>query len=90
LDHNAIPDNQKDNAVFCKTRRVGIAAAASFMLAQTASAGNVPDLSAGVHHSFIHTPMTYEPGWKWSEHEENQARHMQRTFAEIIEAMGGR
>jgi choline dehydrogenase-like flavoprotein len=28
--------------------------------------------------------------WKWSEHEENQARHMQRTFAQIIEAMGGR
>ncbi|MDT8342480.1 MAG: GMC family oxidoreductase [Longimicrobiales bacterium] len=28
--------------------------------------------------------------WKWSEHELNQARHMQRTFAEIIEAMGGR
>ncbi len=28
--------------------------------------------------------------WKWSEHETNQARHMQRTFADIIEAMGGR
>jgi choline dehydrogenase-like flavoprotein len=28
--------------------------------------------------------------WKWSEHEENQARHMQHTFADIIEAMGGR
>ena len=28
--------------------------------------------------------------WKWSEHEENQARHMQQTFADIIEAMGGR
>jgi choline dehydrogenase-like flavoprotein len=28
--------------------------------------------------------------WKWSEHELNQARHMQRTFAGIIEAMGGR
>ena len=28
--------------------------------------------------------------WKWSEHELNQARHMQRTFASIIEAMGGR
>ncbi|NNF37875.1 MAG: GMC family oxidoreductase [Gemmatimonadetes bacterium] len=27
--------------------------------------------------------------WKWSEHELNQARHMQRTFAQIIEAMGG-
>jgi choline dehydrogenase-like flavoprotein len=27
--------------------------------------------------------------WKWSEHELNQARHMQRTFASIIEAMGG-
>ena len=22
------------------------------------------NLSAGVHHSFIHTPMTYEPGWE--------------------------
>ncbi len=28
--------------------------------------------------------------WKWSSHELNQARHMQRTFAGIIEAMGGR
>jgi len=28
--------------------------------------------------------------WKWSDHELNQARHMQRTFAEIVEAMGGR
>ena len=28
--------------------------------------------------------------WRWSEHEENQAAHMQRTFAEIISAMGGR
>jgi len=28
--------------------------------------------------------------WKWSQHELNQARHMQRTFAGIIEAMGGR
>jgi len=28
--------------------------------------------------------------WKWSEHELNQARHMQRTFRDIIEAMGGR
>ena len=27
--------------------------------------------------------------WKWSEHELNQARHMQHTFAGIIEAMGG-
>lgn len=27
--------------------------------------------------------------WKWSEHELNQAAHMHRTFAEIIEAMGG-
>jgi choline dehydrogenase-like flavoprotein len=27
--------------------------------------------------------------WKWSDHELNQARHMQHTFAEIIEAMGG-
>jgi len=27
--------------------------------------------------------------WKWSEHELNQTRHMQRTFAGIIEAMGG-
>jgi choline dehydrogenase-like flavoprotein len=28
--------------------------------------------------------------WKWSEHELNQARHMNDTFAEIIEKMGGR
>jgi choline dehydrogenase-like flavoprotein len=28
--------------------------------------------------------------WKWSEHETNQALHMERTFADIIEAMGGR
>jgi choline dehydrogenase-like flavoprotein len=28
--------------------------------------------------------------WKWSEHETRQAEHMQRTFAQIIEAMGGR
>jgi choline dehydrogenase-like flavoprotein len=28
--------------------------------------------------------------WKWSEHETRQAAHMQKTFAEIIEAMGGR
>lgn len=28
--------------------------------------------------------------WKWSKHELNQARHMQRTFRDIIEAMGGR
>lgn len=28
--------------------------------------------------------------WKWSEHETRQAVHMQRTFASIIEAMGGR
>ena len=28
--------------------------------------------------------------WKWSDHELNQARHMQHTFAEIIESMGGR
>jgi choline dehydrogenase-like flavoprotein len=28
--------------------------------------------------------------WEWSEHELNQVRHMQRTFADIIEAMGGR
>ncbi len=28
--------------------------------------------------------------WKWSEHETRQAAHMQRTFADIIEAMGGR
>jgi choline dehydrogenase-like flavoprotein len=27
--------------------------------------------------------------WKWSDHELNQARHMQRTFAGIIESMGG-
>lgn len=28
--------------------------------------------------------------WKWSEHETRQAVHMQKTFAQIIEAMGGR
>jgi choline dehydrogenase-like flavoprotein len=28
--------------------------------------------------------------WKWSEHEIKQAAHMQKTFAEIIEAMGGK
>ena len=28
--------------------------------------------------------------WQWSEHELKQAAHMQRTFADIIEAMGGR
>jgi choline dehydrogenase-like flavoprotein len=27
--------------------------------------------------------------WKWSEHERRQAVHMQNTFKEIIEAMGG-
>jgi choline dehydrogenase-like flavoprotein len=28
--------------------------------------------------------------WKWSEHETRQAAHMQKTFAEIIRAMGGK
>jgi choline dehydrogenase-like flavoprotein len=28
--------------------------------------------------------------WQWSDHETRQAAHMQKTFAEIIEAMGGR
>jgi choline dehydrogenase-like flavoprotein len=28
--------------------------------------------------------------WEWSEHETRQAAHMQQTFAQIIEAMGGR
>ena len=28
--------------------------------------------------------------WKWSEHETRQAAHMQTTFAQIIETMGGR
>jgi choline dehydrogenase-like flavoprotein len=28
--------------------------------------------------------------WDWSEHETRQAAHMQKTFGEIIEAMGGR
>jgi choline dehydrogenase-like flavoprotein len=28
--------------------------------------------------------------WKWSQHELRQAAHMQRTFADWIEAMGGR
>ena len=32
---------------------------------------------------------TLEFHWKWSEHERNQARHMQHTFASIIDAMGG-
>jgi len=27
--------------------------------------------------------------WKWSEHETRQAAHMQRTFAALIDAMGG-
>jgi choline dehydrogenase-like flavoprotein len=27
--------------------------------------------------------------WKWSDHELNQARHMQHTFRDIIEEMGG-
>jgi choline dehydrogenase-like flavoprotein len=28
--------------------------------------------------------------WKWSEHETRQAAHMQKTFGDIIEAMGGK
>ena len=28
--------------------------------------------------------------WQWSKHETRQAAHMQKTFAQIIEAMGGR
>ncbi len=28
--------------------------------------------------------------WKWSEHEINQAAHMHKTFAEIIDKMGGK
>jgi choline dehydrogenase-like flavoprotein len=28
--------------------------------------------------------------WKWSEHETRQAAHMQKTFAKLIEAMGGK
>ncbi len=28
--------------------------------------------------------------WKWSDHEKKQAVHMQKTFAAIIEAMGGK
>ncbi|HEX6833227.1 MAG TPA: GMC family oxidoreductase, partial [Rudaea sp.] len=28
--------------------------------------------------------------WKWSEHETRQAAHMQATFADLIDAMGGR
>ena len=28
--------------------------------------------------------------WKWSEHETRQAAHMQRTFGDIVAAMGGR
>jgi choline dehydrogenase-like flavoprotein len=28
--------------------------------------------------------------WQWSEHETRQAAHMQKTFADLITAMGGR
>lgn len=28
--------------------------------------------------------------WKWSDHETRQVEHMQRTFAELFEAMGGK
>jgi choline dehydrogenase-like flavoprotein len=28
--------------------------------------------------------------YKWSDYERNQARHMQRTFRDVIETMGGR
>jgi choline dehydrogenase-like flavoprotein len=28
--------------------------------------------------------------WQWSDHETRQAAHMQKTFADIVEAMGGR
>jgi choline dehydrogenase-like flavoprotein len=28
--------------------------------------------------------------WQWSDHETRQAAHMQKTFAGIVEAMGGR
>ena len=28
--------------------------------------------------------------WQWSEHETRQAAHMQKTFAQIVEAMGGK
>jgi choline dehydrogenase-like flavoprotein len=28
--------------------------------------------------------------WKWTDHETKQAAHMQKTFAEIISAMGGK
>ena len=28
--------------------------------------------------------------WKWSEHETRQAAHMQKTFADMITAMGGK
>jgi choline dehydrogenase-like flavoprotein len=28
--------------------------------------------------------------WQWSEHELGQAAHMQKTFGDIIEAMGGK
>jgi choline dehydrogenase-like flavoprotein len=28
--------------------------------------------------------------WQWSDHELRQVRHMQRTFADLVEAMGGR
>ncbi|PZR19034.1 MAG: GMC family oxidoreductase, partial [Azospira oryzae] len=28
--------------------------------------------------------------WQWSEHETRQAAHMQKTFAALVEAMGGK
>jgi choline dehydrogenase-like flavoprotein len=28
--------------------------------------------------------------WKWSDHETRQAAHMQKTFAELLDTMGGR
>jgi choline dehydrogenase-like flavoprotein len=28
--------------------------------------------------------------WKWSDHEIKQAEHMQNTFAELLEGMGGK
>jgi len=33
---------------------------------------------------------TLKFSWKWSDHELNQARHMQHTFRDIIGAMGGK
>ena len=40
-------------------------------------------VSAGVHHSFIHTPMTYEPGW-----EREYTREVKQVTAKPVLAVG--